>query len=116
MSFIALKMLVGDRAKYTGIIIGLTFASLLITQQSGIFAGIMTRTFSFLTDGSGKVGRALGAWGANAGFAVAFMSRNKEHAVETAQNAGRSARAAEYSLGACLGIWNANRFFLAAPS
>lgn len=50
MSFIALKMLVGDRAKYIGIIIGLTFASLLITQQSGIFAGIMTRTFSFLTD------------------------------------------------------------------
>ena len=50
MSFIALKMLLGDRAKYIGIIIGLTFASLLITQQSGIFAGIMTRTFSFLTD------------------------------------------------------------------
>ncbi len=50
MNFIALKMLVGDRAKYIGIIIGLTFASLLITQQSAIFAGIMTRTFSFLTD------------------------------------------------------------------
>ena len=50
MSFIALKMLVGDRAKYIGIIIGLTFASLLITQQSAIFIGIMTRTFSFLTD------------------------------------------------------------------
>ena len=43
-------MLIGDRAKYIGIIIGLTFASLLITQQSAIFAGIMTRTFSFLTD------------------------------------------------------------------
>ena len=50
MNFIALKMLVGDRAKYIGIIIGLTFASLLITQQSAIFAGIMTRTFSFLSD------------------------------------------------------------------
>lgn len=50
MNFIALKMLIGDRAKYIGIIIGLTFASLLITQQSAIFAGIMTRTFSFLTD------------------------------------------------------------------
>src|ERR1700752_5175856 len=50
MSFIALKMLIGDRAKYIGIIIGLTFASLLITQQSAIFVGIMTRTFSFLTD------------------------------------------------------------------
>ncbi|MDR3402283.1 MAG: ABC transporter permease [Chthoniobacter sp.] len=50
MNFIALKMLIGDRAKYIGIIIGLTFASLLITQQSAIFAGIMTRTFSFLSD------------------------------------------------------------------
>ena len=50
MNFVALKMLVGDRAKYIGIIIGLTFASLLITEQSAIFAGIMTRTFSFLTD------------------------------------------------------------------
>ena len=43
-------MLFGDRAKYLGIVIGLTFASLLITQQSAIFAGMMTRTFSFLTD------------------------------------------------------------------
>jgi putative ABC transport system permease protein len=50
MGFIALKMLLGDRAKYIGIVIGLTFASLLITQQSAIFAGIMTRTFSFLSD------------------------------------------------------------------
>jgi putative ABC transport system permease protein len=50
MNFIALKMLVGDRAKYLGIIIGLTFASLLITQQSAIFVGIMVRTYSFLTD------------------------------------------------------------------
>ena len=50
MNFIALKMLVGDRAKYLGIIMGLTFASLLITQQSSIFLGLMTRTFGFLTD------------------------------------------------------------------
>lgn len=48
MNFIALKTLFGDRAKY--IVIGLTFASLLITQQSAIFAGMMSRTFSFLTD------------------------------------------------------------------
>ncbi len=50
MNFIAIKMLLGDRAKYIGIVIGLMFASLLITQQLGIFAGIMTRTFSFLSD------------------------------------------------------------------
>ncbi len=52
MNFIALKMLVGDRAKYLGILMGLTFASLLITQQSGIFVGLMSRTFGFLTDTS----------------------------------------------------------------
>ena len=43
--------------------------------------------------GSGKVGRALGAWAANVGFAVAFTSRTNEHAVEAAQNAGHGARA-----------------------
>ena len=52
MNFIALKMLVGNRAKYIGIIVGLTFASLLITQQAAIFVGLMTRTFGFLTDTS----------------------------------------------------------------
>lgn len=50
MNFVALKMLVGDRAKYIGIIFGLTFASLLITQQMSIFTGIMARTFSAITD------------------------------------------------------------------
>lgn len=50
MNFVALKMLIGNRAKYLGIIVGLTFASLLITQQSAIFVGLMTRTFGFLTD------------------------------------------------------------------
>jgi len=50
MNLIALKMLVGDRAKYLGIIMGLTFASLLITQQAGIFIGLMTRTFGAISD------------------------------------------------------------------
>jgi len=52
MNFIALKMLIGDRARYLGILMGLTFASLLLTQQSGIFVGLMSRTFGFLTDTS----------------------------------------------------------------
>ncbi len=43
-------MLMGDRAKFLGIIMGLTFASLLITQQLSIFVGLMTRTFGFITD------------------------------------------------------------------
>jgi putative ABC transport system permease protein len=50
MIFVAVKMLVGDRAKYLGIIMGLTFASLLITQQASIFVGLMTRTYGFVTD------------------------------------------------------------------
>ena len=50
MYLIALKMLVGDRGKYLGIIMGLTFASLLITQQSSIFTGLMTRTYGAITD------------------------------------------------------------------
>src|SRR5262245_23074056 len=47
---IALKMLLGDRAKFFGILLGLTFASLLITQQMAIFIGLMTRTYGFVTD------------------------------------------------------------------
>ncbi len=43
-------MLIGDRGKYLGIIMGLTFASLLITQQSSIFTGLMTRTYGTITD------------------------------------------------------------------
>jgi len=50
VNLVALKMLVGDRAKYIGILIGVTFASLLITQQSSIFWGLMTRTFAAITD------------------------------------------------------------------
>lgn len=50
MYSIALKMLIGDRGKYLGIIMGLTFASLLITQQSSIFTGLMTRTYGAITD------------------------------------------------------------------
>jgi putative ABC transport system permease protein len=41
---IALKMLIGDRAKYIGLVFGVTFATLLISQQVSIFIGIMSRT------------------------------------------------------------------------
>ena len=43
MNWIALKMLTGDRAKYLGIVFGVTFATLLMAQQVSIFCGIMTR-------------------------------------------------------------------------
>src|ERR1044071_2130267 len=38
---LALKMLLGDRAKYVMLISGLTFAALLMTEQAAIFCGIM---------------------------------------------------------------------------
>ena len=53
MSWIALKMLVGDRAKFFGIVIGLTFAAALITQQGSIFCGLMLRTCAQVTDITG---------------------------------------------------------------
>jgi len=52
MNFVALKMLAGDRAKYIGIVMGLTFASLLINQQAAIYSGLMTRTYSQIADTS----------------------------------------------------------------
>jgi len=50
MYYTALKMLMGDRSKYFGMVMGLTFASFIMTQQPAIFTGIMSRTFSFITD------------------------------------------------------------------
>jgi len=50
MNHIALKMLMGDKGKYIGIVMGLTFASLIMTQQPAIFVGLMSRTYSFISD------------------------------------------------------------------
>lgn len=52
MLFLAIKILIGDKAKFIGIVLGLSFASFIIVQQSSIFAGLMTRTFGFITDTS----------------------------------------------------------------
>lgn len=43
-------MLVGDKTKYISIVIGLTFASFIISQQSAIMLGIMKRTYGFVSD------------------------------------------------------------------
>src|SRR5260370_25018941 len=50
MTWIALKMLMGDRAKYLGIIAGIAFAALLIAQQASIFGGLMLRTTGQIQD------------------------------------------------------------------
>jgi putative ABC transport system permease protein len=50
MYAIALKMLLGDRAKYLGLVFGIGFATMLMAQQSSIFIGIMTRTVNQILD------------------------------------------------------------------
>ncbi len=50
MNRVALKMLTGDRAKYLGLIFGIAFATLLMSQQVSIFIGLMTRTASQIVD------------------------------------------------------------------
>lgn len=50
MILVALKMLVGDRLKYIGLVAGLTFAVTLITQQAAIMNGFMRRMGSFVRD------------------------------------------------------------------
>jgi putative ABC transport system permease protein len=50
MSWIALRMLTGDRNKYLGLIFGVSFATLLMSQQVSIFMGIMTRTGNQILD------------------------------------------------------------------
>jgi putative ABC transport system permease protein len=47
---IALRMLLGDRLKYAGLVAGLAFATLLITQQGSIFAGFVLRTGAWIRD------------------------------------------------------------------
>jgi putative ABC transport system permease protein len=41
--WIALRMLIGDRVKYFGLIFGIAFSSLLIGQQATLFANLMMR-------------------------------------------------------------------------
>ena len=50
MISVALKMLLRDKGKYFGIVMGVTLASMVITQQGSIFVGIMTRTFALISD------------------------------------------------------------------
>jgi putative ABC transport system permease protein len=50
MSWIALKMLTGNRAKYYAIIFGISFACMLMTQQASIFTGLMRNTTSQIRD------------------------------------------------------------------
>lgn len=50
MYLIALKMLVGNKGKFFAMLFGVALTSLIITQQSSIFVGLMSRTVGFLFD------------------------------------------------------------------
>ena len=50
MNALALKMLMGDRLKYFGLIAGIAFAAMLILQQSSILVGFARQTGAFIRD------------------------------------------------------------------
>lgn len=50
MPSVALKMLLGDSAKYLALVFGVAFATLLMSQQVSIFIGLMTRTANQVLD------------------------------------------------------------------
>lgn len=47
---LALKMLVGDRTKYAGLLFGITFTSFLVTFAFSYFCGFMTRGFALIAE------------------------------------------------------------------
>jgi putative ABC transport system permease protein len=53
MTWIALKMLLGDKSKYYAIVFGVSFACFLIAEQSATFCGVMLRTTSLIRDTHG---------------------------------------------------------------
>ena len=50
MNAVALRMLLGDRAKYLGLIFGVAFSTMLMSNQVSIFSGLMLRTASQILD------------------------------------------------------------------
>ena len=50
MYLIALKMLLGNRGKFFAMLFGVALTALIMTQQSSIFIGLMSRTVGFIFD------------------------------------------------------------------
>ncbi len=50
MFFIAAKMLTGDRAKFIGLLFGISFTSFLVTFAVSFFSGFLTRGFSLISE------------------------------------------------------------------
>jgi hypothetical protein len=59
---IAYKLLVNDGAKFSALLIGISFAVFLMVQMTSMFAGILDRssaTVSFLGNGQQRRGQSL---------------------------------------------------------
>jgi len=56
---IALKMLLGDRAKYLGLLLGITFTSFLVTFAGSYLCGFLTRGFALIAE---TPARRFGSW------------------------------------------------------
>jgi len=52
---VAMKMLLGDRAKYIGLLCGITFTSFLVTFAGSYFCGFMTRGFALIAENPADV-------------------------------------------------------------
>lgn len=50
MIYVAIRMLLGDRAKYAGLIFGITFTSFLVTFAASYFTGFMTQGFALISE------------------------------------------------------------------
>lgn len=50
MYTVALKMLIGDKAKYFGLLIGIAFTAFLVTFALAYFAGFMSRGFALISE------------------------------------------------------------------
>lgn len=50
MNRIAIKMLMGDRLKYFGLLAGMAFAAMMIAQQASIFVGLKSQTGTFIRE------------------------------------------------------------------
>lgn len=50
MLYFALKMLMADRAKYTGLLLGIAFTAFLVTFAAAYFCGFMTRGFALIAE------------------------------------------------------------------
>ncbi len=59
MNMVALRMLTGDRLKYLGLVFGLAFATMLITQQASILVGMMRQTQTFIEETAASGGADL---------------------------------------------------------